>query len=333
MAKDGAGAGMDKGGLRKMLRMAVKQPVHAAFALGADGKAIVHLDKAKQPRSLEKIIKDSAPDSKGHRFGSVTVDPDEPTLARFMVNKASASMAKKLIIALKGTGFRKVLIVLEDGSPVETAESEEDEEDVQDHDDDRVDDDRADDDRADDEDTDRKGSTQAAADSDGGTAEESKPDANELTRTLTGLVKRMIGVIAKDPKQKTALAELATDAQASLKRGDLEQAAAGIEILKTALESSGGDKPVTAGEDNPFAAPPKEHHAGKEAGQDVSEDTKDAGGNAAPAAHDYAGHDEAAHDEAAHHKHRAAKANKSRSAWMATQIGRASCRERVCCKV
>ena len=63
------------------------------------------------------------------------------------------------------------------------------------------------------------------------------PDAAGLTKDLTGLVKQMLGVIKQDPTAKTALAELATDAQASLKRGDLEQAAAGIEILREAIES------------------------------------------------------------------------------------------------
>ncbi len=50
----------------------------------------------------------------------------------------------------------------------------------------------------------------------------------------------MMGVIAKDPTQKAGLAELATDAQASLKRGDLDAAAAGMDILRDALGGGAG---------------------------------------------------------------------------------------------
>ena len=60
-------------------------------------------------------------------------------------------------------------------------------------------------------------------------------DASSLATDLTGLVKQMLGVIAADPSKKAALVELATDAQASLKRGDLQQASAGIDIFREAL--------------------------------------------------------------------------------------------------
>ena len=50
---------------------------------------------------------------------------DDPTLVKFMLNKAVTSMARRLVKTLKGTGFRKVQILLEDGSPVEVAAEEE----------------------------------------------------------------------------------------------------------------------------------------------------------------------------------------------------------------
>src|SRR5260221_12272921 len=107
-AVSGEAAGLDRGDLKRLLRLARKEPVHSAFAFGGDGKAIIMLDKRKPPRALEKGIKDQAPDSKNHRFGSVEINPDEPKLARFVVNKASSGVARRLVIALKGTGFNKV---------------------------------------------------------------------------------------------------------------------------------------------------------------------------------------------------------------------------------
>lgn len=224
MAKSGAAAsaGMEKGELKRMLRFAREEPVSVAFALGGDGKVIVQLDKRKPGRALERALKDDAPDSKNHRWGTAVVDPDDPKLVKFVVNKAGGGMARKLVVALKGTGFSKVQIVLEDGSAVEAHEEE---------------DATAGDDAGSGQAAAPDGSqaaTQAGARSDAGPSS-GQPDPKELTRDLTGLVKRMLEVIRQDPSQKAALAELATDAQASLKRGDLDQAAAGIEVFRQVL--------------------------------------------------------------------------------------------------
>jgi hypothetical protein len=284
MAKADAGdsVGTDRGDLKRLLRFSMKEPVHAAFALGGDGKPIIVLDKRKQPRALEKGIKDGAPGSKNHRFGIVMVDPDEPKIARFVINQPASGMAKKLVIALKGTGFNKVRIVLDDGTDVEAAEGEKDDgDDAPDADADGGDGDTgtakdgqpeepapseattsapdgADSSQArDDTNADSDSAATSASSSDSAPAN-GQPDAATLTNTLTALVKRMMSVIANDPSQKAGLAELATDAQASLKRGDLAQAAAGIDVLRQAIESASGqpsgdqetpDSPVTAGTD------------------------------------------------------------------------------------
>ena len=120
--KSGSGepAGMDKAALRPMLKFARQEPVHMAFALGGDGKAILQMDKRKQPRALEKTLKEAASDSRNHRFGTMKVPEDDPKLARFTVNKPTTGMSRKLIVVLKGSGLNKVEIVLEDGSAVES---------------------------------------------------------------------------------------------------------------------------------------------------------------------------------------------------------------------
>lgn len=119
----GAGeAGMGAADLRKLLKLAQKQPVRAAFALGGDGKAVLVLDRRKPPRALAKQIKDGAPDSRNHRFGTASVDPSEPKLVRFTVNRSGGGFVRKLAIALRGTGYNKVEIATGGGPPSGGAE-------------------------------------------------------------------------------------------------------------------------------------------------------------------------------------------------------------------
>jgi hypothetical protein len=266
-------AGLEKADLKKMLRMSQKRgPMNMAFAIGGDGKAIIQIEKIKQPRAIERILKTDAPDSKNHRFGTVFVDPDQPKLAQFIVNKASGGIARKLIIQLKGTGFSKVRLLTEDGGVCEEDEGEE--ENVADDDDDDFDDyDETSEHREtvsakssqkepeasslpqttapaepDDRDLDAKSpgaDSQADAEDAGGLL-----DARALTSELTELVKQMLAVIAADPSRKAALAELATDAQAGLKSGDLRQASAAIDVLRAALSSAGN----TSAQPSPDAA-------------------------------------------------------------------------------
>ena len=216
MAKTMDGVGSDRAELKKLIKLSADKPVHMAFAMGADGKAVIQLDKLKPPRTLEKALKEGLEGGKNHRFGTVSVDPVDPEVVQFIINKAVGGFGRKLVVALKGTGFKKVRIVTEDGEAVEEAEGEEDEP--------------------------KDGATQYRAASEidqrqssSAPATNEPPDPEALTKQLTALVKQMLGVIKRDPAQKAALAELATDAQVSLKRGDFDQAAAGVELLRLAI--------------------------------------------------------------------------------------------------
>lgn len=331
MAGPGGDVGMDRGDLKRMLRLARRETVHAAFALGGDGKPIIMLDKRKQPRALEKGIKDSAPDARNTRFGSVLIDPDDPKLARFVINKAASGMARKLIIALKGTGFNKVQIVLEDGSAIESAEGEaEPDDDAEDGDGPDWDRELATPDGEDAPAPQREAATDVPEDvvspdqqatqpdttsSDDAPAPAAAPDAPAtpdvatLTKTLTALVKRMLAVIAKDPSQKAALPELATDAQASLKRGDLSQAEAAIAVLGQALDgvdSTAADASGSAAADDASAPAP-----------DQSAAPPDQTATPAPAATTASTDQPAA--SAAPGNGAAATYTKSRMVWMATR--------------
>ena len=118
-------AGNDKSELKRLLKVASSHPVHMAMAIGPDGKPIMRMDKTKNAKALEKMIRAESPSAKDVRFGSVSVDPSETTEATFMLNKALGGAARKLAVFLKPAGISKVHIVLEDGTAAESASDEE----------------------------------------------------------------------------------------------------------------------------------------------------------------------------------------------------------------
>ena len=298
MAKPGGDSqgGMEPAELKRLLRLASSAPIHAAFAIGGDGRPIIMLDKRKPPRVLEKELKESDPDAKSHRYGTVSVDPDDPKLACFVVNKAASGMAGRLVKALKGTGFSKIRIVLEDGTEVEAHEDEEP----------GAGDDNAGhgagvaDARPGDgeepgpgglDESGRGMAGQEAARKDGPGRDEpgkdglgrdgaDKDGVVQATKMLSGLVQRMLGVLKNDPSQRAILAELAKDAQASLKRGDLSEAAASMEVLRMALDDiappAGGPAPGKDGNGGHRAGPPPDGPPGHGTG------AKPAGSKTAP---------------------------------------------------
>lgn len=101
-------AGMQKPELKTHVRLARRAPVHIAFALGGDGKAIILMDRHKQPRAVLKELKQQAADSRSHRCGAMTLDEENPKLARIVVDKPAPGLARKLIKALSGTGVKQI---------------------------------------------------------------------------------------------------------------------------------------------------------------------------------------------------------------------------------
>lgn len=245
--------GMDKSLMKQLLAKSKKEPVSCAMAQGKDGAtALLLLDKAKSPQAVLKELQKQFPDAKHGLFGMAAVDPDtDPTLVKFQVNKAASGMAKRLMKTLKGTGYNKVELVLEDGSAVESGSDE-----------------------------DAQGTAPQAADAPAPptpsppqpqdapaepiaaapappaapTAPQADaeaqpqapgtgPNAADLTQRLTDLAKEMVQVVAADPSRLNELRSLATQAQNSLKSGDLQSASASADALEEAL-SSGGAAPA-----------------------------------------------------------------------------------------
>ncbi|HKM63291.1 MAG TPA: hypothetical protein VJY39_12465 [Acidisphaera sp.] len=128
MAQELASA-MDKGELKKLLMKSKKEPVNCAVGMG-DGKksqpGLILLDRVKAPKAVLKELEKQFPGATNTRWGSVFVDTDlDAALVQLQLNKAASGIGKRLVKSLKGTGFTKVKVMLEDGS---VAEEEADEE-------------------------------------------------------------------------------------------------------------------------------------------------------------------------------------------------------------
>jgi hypothetical protein len=114
--------GMEKSEMKVLLRLAEEGPLSFAFGTGKDmGVALLMIDKRKSPRQVETELSKSMPDVKNTRFGQVMVSTDEDNLVKFYVNKAVSGMAKRVVKTLKGTSYKNVQILLEDGTVADAA--------------------------------------------------------------------------------------------------------------------------------------------------------------------------------------------------------------------
>ncbi len=198
--------GKDRAEMKRFLIKSKQEPVNCAIGVGDDKSvALLMLARNRSPKALQGDLQKEFPSACNTRFGTAVVDTDDdPTLVKFMLNKAVTSMARRLVKTLKGTGFRKVQILLEDGSPVEIAAEEE--------------------------------ATEQANAEGGATVAPPRPDASALAQALTALVARIAEVT--DPARKEALAKLARDANVNIKTGNLTYAATNIELLRRALDAA-----------------------------------------------------------------------------------------------
>ena len=235
--------GMDKADMKKLLNVSKKQPVHCAIGL-TKGGVVLMMDKIKQPKALVKELEKKFSDMKSPHWGEALVDTDEdPKLVILTLNKAAPGMARQMKKTLKGTGFSKVEIRLEDGTVADKV-GEDDEEDA------------AQADGA------KPGAPAAAAApaapqppppepppaaaqaassqqppaAPEAAAAPSAPsgEAAALTKQLTDLVKRM----AANPAAAAAGKAFAAQAQASLKSGDVKSATASIKQLQETLDQA-----------------------------------------------------------------------------------------------
>ena len=251
--------GMDKGEMKLLLMKSKKEPLSCAFGQGDDKTtALLMLDKVKQPKGVEKELTKKFPKANNTRFGTAYVDVDEDAKqVEFRINKPISGVARKLVKTLKGTGFTKVVIMLDDGSLVEKESGEEEGVPPQ------------------------PGVTAKQPETEGGESEDAeatgtvppgppppppppqpqaaKPDPAELTKQLAELIQRIPGVLAITPGLKDQLTKSATDARVNLKTGNLVYAATYIDQLRLALDNAPKAKETT-----PPTAPPLPPGAPKE---------------------------------------------------------------------
>jgi hypothetical protein len=180
--------GMDRAEMKRHLLKSKQEPVNCAIGIGNNKSvALLMLARNRSSKSLQGDLQKDFPTAFNTRFGTAMVDTDDdPTLVKFVLNKAVTSMARRLVKTLKGIGFRKVQIRLEDGSPVEAAAEEE---------------------------------AAEQTNTDGATTDAPQQDAAALVAALTALVPRIADVA--DPARKEALSKQAREAQVNIKTGNL----------------------------------------------------------------------------------------------------------------
>jgi hypothetical protein len=235
-----AQTGMDKADLKKLLTKSKQEPVNCAIGMGADPSiGLLVLDRAKQGKAVEQMLVKQIPDAKNTRFGRAFVDTDDnPKLVKLYLNKPVSGMARKLVKTLKGTGFNKVEILLDDGSPVESYTEE---------------------------DATGPGEAPAAA----GVPPpppppqaEAKPDAAAIEAKLKTLVPRVAALDAADPRRDD-LTKRMRQAGVMLKTGNLVYAGAEVESLRRALDAPAPQPAQAAAPPPPPPPPPPTQDAAK----------------------------------------------------------------------
>jgi len=247
--------GMDVADMKRLLVKSKSDPVNVA--VGLSGKtAVMLLHKIKQPKAVSKDLEAKFDDLKNPRWGTAFVDVDaDPKLVILTLNRAASGMGQKLKKTLKGTGFSKVRIQLEDGT-VDEDVGEEEEEQEEGGQQTRPHTEQPETVAAkgpatqDGQDATPQLHSQESESEQGGTQQQTGFDPAELTKRLTGLVKRMMDVIKTAPDGGNELKGLAAKAQAALKGSDEHEATEAVEALETALAKAGRSQGNGAAEKN-----------------------------------------------------------------------------------
>ena len=220
---------MEQSALKALLLQSRQEPLPAAIGLGADGGGKLLVHKTKGPMALAKEIEASSPGLKDLRFGHARVDADENAqLVKIVINRAVTGLSRHLVKTLKGTGFTKVQLLLEDGSVVDGADDPAEQPAV----------------TAEPPPPPPPPPSQAPR-----PTTQATPDAASLANLLKALVEPMRAAIAAAPDRRDSLMALAATAQADLKSGNLAGAMAAIRALRDSVAtvpSSGTTTAATA---------------------------------------------------------------------------------------
>jgi hypothetical protein len=240
-------------------------PISCAIALTKEKEGVILLHKKLKPKKLLAELKKEAADAglaldtTSLRFGRAEVDVDvDPGLLTLIVNKdAPGVMRPKLLEQVRKAGYKSVEITIDTG-----LESESEEEDQS----------AAGQDAAG---LTGPGQQPAAAPPSAPSTlpsaaaappppppegKQAPADTAALTKELTTLVREMVNFIDHNPAQRVTLVRLATEAQISLKQGDLQKVKTGIEVLRKVLKQPAsaavGTSPAPPSGQQPAAAAP-----------------------------------------------------------------------------
>ena len=212
-------AGMDKAEMRKLLARSKDGGMNCAVGVGKDQQAMLLLHKTKAGPALVKELEKAAGGAlKSPAHGTALVDTDQdPKLVVLTLNKAPSGIGAKLKKTLKGTGFTKAMIKLDDGTIAEMVDEE-----------------------------DEEAKPGASAPPSASSAEPAKlaaapaqatDQSAALKRAVAGLIGRIAAEGADDPHRKALLLKLAGDANAAFKANDVAGAAAIAAKLRDALDT------------------------------------------------------------------------------------------------
>jgi hypothetical protein len=205
------------------------KPIGCAVGMSKDMKtALLLLHKSHEGAEVGRNLKKDVPDIVNMRFGTARIDEENAKLVRLVLNRPVTGVAKKLVKTLKGTGYTKVKLGLEDGTECEGADDEEDAQ--------------------------AQAATAApdapAADAANQAAPAAAPppppaeqaaapaDPDSLKKELAALAAQIAAASAGDAAKSAALVKLAREAQVNIATNNLKYAATSIEQLRRAIAAA-----------------------------------------------------------------------------------------------
>lgn len=208
---------MDRGAMKRLLVRSKEDAVSCAVGMGKDAQmGLLLLDKIKQPKALEREIM-KQPDIRNPRFGKALVDVEtDPKLVKFYLNRAAPGIARRLVKTLKGTGFTKVEIVMDDETVVESHAESESEDETKPH---------------------AAGEPGVTQPEEAPAPQITAPDPAALKQALAELLGK-VKAFQGDAALRVELITLAQAANTALKAEDLDGATKSIEALRSKLGGS-----------------------------------------------------------------------------------------------
>lgn len=227
--------GMDIAEMKKLLVVSKREPVSCAVGVGKDQQGLLLMHKTKSGVALMADLRKEFGDVKNPSHGTALVDTDvDAKLVVLTLNKAAGGMGKRLKKTLKGTGFTKVTIRLEDGTVAE-AVGEEDEEGESE-------------------------GTEAPAEASSEAIPEAPPpppvdEVGPIKLEFAALIPKLAAASGGDAQKMEALKAAAAKVNAAIKANDAGAAQTALDALKSLMGSAPSSAPPVSSSSAPPPAP------------------------------------------------------------------------------